>query len=34
MRAICVDDEKLITDYVVSLCRDLPPLTEAEADKC
>lgn len=30
MRAICVDDEKLITDYVVSLCRDLPPLTEAE----
>ena len=30
MRAICVDDEKLITDYVVSLCRGLPPLTEAE----
>ena len=30
MRAICVDDEKLITDYVVSLCRSLPPLTEAE----
>ena len=30
MRAICVDDEKLITDYVVSLCRDMPPLTEAE----
>ena len=30
MRAICVDDEKLITDYVVSLCRELPPLTEAE----
>ena len=30
MRAICVDDEKLITDNVVSLCRGLPPLTEAE----
>ena len=30
MKAICVDDEKLITDYVVSLCRELPPLTEAE----
>ncbi len=30
MRAICVDDEYLITDYLVSLCRDLPPLTEAE----
>ena len=30
MRAICVDDEKLITDYVVSLCRGIPPLTEAE----
>lgn len=30
MRAICVDDEKLITDYVVSLCRNIPPLTEAE----
>ena len=30
MRAICVDDEKLITDYVVSLCREMPPLTEAQ----
>lgn len=30
MRAICVDDEKLITDYVVSLCRETPPLTEAQ----
>ena len=30
MRAICVDDEKLITDYVVSLCRSLPPLSDAE----
>lgn len=30
MRAICVDDEKLITDYTVSLCRGLEPLTEAE----
>lgn len=29
MKAICVDDESLITDYVVSLCRNLPPLTEA-----
>ena len=29
MRAICVDDEKLITDYVVSLCRSIPPLTDA-----
>ena len=24
-----MDDEKLITDYVVSLCREMPPLTEA-----
>lgn len=31
MRAICVDDEKLIADYVASLCRDLPPITEAAA---
>ena len=30
MRAICVDDEKLITDYLTALCRDLPPLTGAE----
>ena len=30
MRAICVDDEMLITDYVVSLCRSMPPLREAE----
>ena len=30
MRAICVDDERLITDYVVSLCRETPPLTEAQ----
>ena len=30
MRAICVDDEKVITDYVVSLCREMPPLTEAQ----
>ena len=29
MRAICVDDEPLITEYVVSLCRETPPLTEA-----
>ena len=29
MRAVCVDDEVLITDYVVSLCRETPPLTEA-----
>ena len=29
MRAVCVDDEKLITDYLVSLCRETPPLTEA-----
>ena len=29
MRAICVDDEKLITDYVVSLCQGCPPLSEA-----
>ena len=29
MKAICVDDEKLITDYLVSLCPSLPPLTEA-----
>ena len=29
MKAICVDDERLITDYVVSLCREIPPLTEA-----
>ena len=31
MRAICVDDEKLIADYVVSLLRDMPPLDEAVA---
>ena len=30
MRAVCVDDEKLITDYLVSLCREIPPLTEAQ----
>ena len=30
MRAICVDDEELITDYVVSLCREIPPLNAAE----
>ena len=30
MKAICVDDEKLITDYLVSMCRSMPPLTEAE----
>ena len=30
MTAICVDDEKLITDYLVSLCGNLPPLTEAK----
>ncbi len=29
MRAICVDDKSLITDYLVSLCRGLPPITEA-----
>ena len=29
MRAICVDDESLITDYLVSLCRSLLPITEA-----
>ncbi|MBR0514083.1 MAG: response regulator [Clostridia bacterium] len=29
MRAICVDDESLLTDYLVSMCRDLPPLTDA-----
>ena len=29
MKAICVDDEKLIVDYVVSMCRGLPPLTDA-----
>ena len=28
MRAICVDDESLLTDYLVSMCRDLPPLTD------
>ena len=31
MRAICVDDERLIADYVAALCRSLPPLTEAES---
>lgn len=30
MRAICVDDEKLIADYVASLCREIPPLHEAQ----
>ncbi len=30
MKAICVDDESLIRDYLVSLCRSMPPLTEAE----
>ena len=30
MRAICVDDEELITDYVVTLCREIPPLNAAE----
>lgn len=28
MKAICVDDEPLITDYVASLCRELPQLDE------
>lgn len=28
MRAICVDDEPLITDYVASLCRELPQIDE------
>ena len=31
MKAICVDDEKLISDYVASLCRETPPLTEAQS---
>lgn len=30
MRAICVDDEPLITDYVVSLCRELPQIDEVQ----
>lgn len=34
MRAICVDDERLITDYLVSLCRDIPPISEAAGFTC
>ena len=29
MKAICVDDEALLVNHLVSLCRELPPLTEA-----
>ena len=29
MRAICVDDEKLLADHVTKLCRGLPAIDEA-----
>ena len=30
MRAICVDDEQLILNMIVTMCRDLPQLTEVQ----
>ena len=30
MRAICVDDEPLVLDLVVALCRELPQLSEVQ----